>query len=136
MTLVWRKRDATMKHHESARLIVYNIQPPDEALYSRGYYNAITIRQMSERKHVFRGECVKELKGAKKSKIVLYTHCVVCDRDIYLEAMGSRSKELSQEILSDSKSDKAAGFGSNIARIRFRQIRNSKVPIPSHDPFC
>ena len=30
------------------------------------------------------------------------------------------------------KSDKTAGFGSDIARIRIRQIRNSKVPISSH----
>ena len=30
------------------------------------------------------------------------------------------------------KSDETAGFGSEIARIRIRQIRNSKVPIPSY----
>ena len=30
------------------------------------------------------------------------------------------------------KSDKTAGIGSDIARIRIRQIRNSKVPIPNH----
>ena len=29
------------------------------------------------------------------------------------------------------KYDKTAGFGSDIARIRIRQIRNSKVPIPN-----
>ena len=33
------------------------------------------------------------------------------------------------------KSDKTAGFGSDIARIRIRQIRNSKVPIPTCCPF-
>ena len=31
------------------------------------------------------------------------------------------------------KSDKTAGFGSDTARIRIRQIRNSKVPIPTTD---
>ena len=29
------------------------------------------------------------------------------------------------------KSDKTARFGSEITRIRIRQIRNSKLPIPS-----
>ena len=90
-----------MHRHMSTRLIVCNFQLGED-LYSCDHCNVITILKMSKRKHVFRGNLLKEFKSARNREGYGDTYCVVCDSEIYLVAMVS-SSELSQEILSNSK---------------------------------
>ena len=76
-----------MQINESACLIVYNLRL-DEALYSCDYCNAITILKLSKRKHVLRGEHVKEFKSARSRKGFGYTHCALHIDSEILEGYG------------------------------------------------
>ena len=74
------------------------------------------------------GKCAKTRKlnhyEASRRAILVYDH----ERTHYRKKYFRTQK---QEIFSDSKSDKTAGFVSEIAWIRNRQILNSKAPILS-----